>query len=291
MISEPELEGEDGPYDGAAGRSGRRTAPPLPGQRSGDGPGGSGLYGGGPGGDPAREPVVVADGAPGPVPRRAALTWAVWGALAASVLWGAGLYAYRASGPDLGGYGAERNLCLDAPLPALSKELGRTGTPEATSDETAAVDSAACRTDLGPAPRDGPFHGPTTNAGPHSAARALVDLTYVLHRKTDPAPEFDALPAPKSPGSELHALRVPGLGERAYLITDTVGDLPPTLRVLDGRAEFTLSVTVYSSYDGHRDAAVDLRPQYVSAHVVATVLEPAMADDLRQVMRTVKSGG
>ncbi|GAA3760251.1 hypothetical protein [Streptomyces tremellae] len=274
MISEPELEDD--------GRPGAAAAPGIPGQRGGaarPGPGGAAPDGGEP------PPVVVGDGRPPPTPRRTAVTWGLWGALAASVLWGAGLTLYHSGGPDLGGYGPERDLCLDAPLTALSQVLGGPSMPQATSDETEAVDSAVCRTDLGPAPAGSPLDAPDDRGG----TRGLVDLRYVLHRKTDPAPEFDALPEAKSPGSALHLLRVPGLGTRAYLVTDSVGDLPPTLRVLDGRAEFTLSVRVYSSYRGHPAAPSSVRPRYVAAHLVSDVLAPAMADDLRTVLKTVKS--
>ncbi|WP_329455884.1 hypothetical protein [Streptomyces sp. NBC_01497] len=278
MISEPELEGEDWPS-----RPGDRPggfAPGVPGQRDGnfDTPA-----------DPGPGPVLVGDGIPAPAPRRAALTWGLWGALAASLLWGAGLTLYHSRGPDLGGYGPERDLCLDAPLSALSKVLGPAQTPEAASDETSAVDSAVCRTDLGTAPPGSPLRTlPGLIISDNGGVRTLVDLRYVLHRSTDPAPEFDALPQAKSPGWALHTLRVPDLGTRAYLITDSVGEMPPTLRVLDGRAEFTLTLSVYSSYDGRRAAASDVRPVYVSAHVV-DVLAPAMTDDMRALMRTVRS--
>ncbi|MCA1219976.1 hypothetical protein [Streptomyces sp. 8L] len=276
MISEPELEGEDWPE-----RPSGRPGPAVPGQRDGGlgAPGESG-------------PVVVGDGMPAPAPRRAALRWGLGGALVASLLWCAGLTLYHSRSPDLGGYGAERDLCLDAPLTALSKVLGPAGTPEAASDETEAVDSAQCRTDLGRAPRGSPFHTlVATPVGPHGGVRTLVNLSYVLHRSTDPAPEFDALPQPKSPGWALHTVRVPGLGDRAYLITDSVGDMPPTLRVLDGRAEFTLTLRVYSSYDGNRADPSEVRAAYVSTRLVATVLAPAMKDDMRALMKTVKAGG
>ncbi|MCF3964653.1 hypothetical protein, partial [Streptomyces fuscigenes] len=251
-------------------------APAVPGQRGGEG-------------GPAA-PVVVGDGRPEPPSRRAALTWGLWGALAASVLWGAGLTLYQSRTPDLGGYGPERQLCLDAPLTSLGKVFGPSEEPEAASDETEAVDSAVCRADLGTAPPGSPFRSlPATDVGDHGGIRALVGLSYVLHRSTDPAPEFDALPQPKSPGWALHLLRVPGLRGRAYLVTDTVGEMPPTLRVLDGRAEFTLTVSVYPSYDGRRAAPSDVRPVYVSARLVSEVLAPAMTDDLRAAMDTVRS--
>jgi hypothetical protein len=298
VISEPELEGEDWPP-----RPGDRpgAAAGVPRQRGG-GPGnppGFGGHGaaaesgpadsGGPAGRGAG-PVVVAGGIPEPVPRKAALAWGLWGAVAASVLWGAGLTLYHSHGPDLGGYGPERNLCLDAPLSALSKVFGQAEAPEAASDETAAVDSAVCQADLGTAPAGSPFHSlPAVTVGDGGGVRSLVSVRYVLHRSTDPAPEFDALPEPKSPGWALHMVRVPDLGSRAYLITDTVGEMPPTLRVLDGRAEFTLTVSVYSSYDGRRAAAADVRPVYVASRLVADALAPAMTDDMRALMKTVKS--
>jgi hypothetical protein len=219
----------------------------------------------------------------------AALTWGLWGALAASVLWGAGLALPHALGPDLGGYGAEHELCLDAPLPALTRLLGPGGNPESTYDETAAVDNSVCRTDLGPVPRDSPLRQPVV-PGVHLGMRGLVNLTYVLHRSIDPAPEFDALPQPKSPGSALRTVPVPDLGERAYLVLDTVGDEPPTLRVLDGRAEFTMTVSVHTSYDGHRLGQSGVRDYYLAADLVTDTLGPAMADDLRGTMKTLRAG-
>ncbi|RDG40120.1 hypothetical protein [Streptomyces corynorhini] len=226
MISEPEPVGW--PDDGDAERSALpapRTESGTPPPYDGEGPGSGG--------------ETIGAGAPpaGPARRRPWL-WALGGAVAASAVWAGGLYAYARTGPDLGGYAISRDLCLDAELPALTERFGRRGDAGSGVDERPSVDRAVCRITLMPAEE--------REAGqePVPSTYATVEVGYTLHKKTDPAPEFDARITDLVPadGARPEVRRVPGPGERAYLIIDSGLD-GVRLKVLDGRAEFTLEVS------------------------------------------------
>ncbi|MEW1723554.1 hypothetical protein [Streptomyces sp. NPDC093109] len=221
MISEPELEGEE-------------PAAPVPrprGDGAGTAPGpdaGSGTY-----------ETLDAEGPPGAPARHRPWLWALGGAVVASAVWAGGLYAYDRAGPDLRGYGVSRNLCLAAELPALADRIGKRTENKAGSDETPAVDRAVCQVTLMPG-------GPSeTKEGSGPATYANVRIDYIRHKKTDPAPEFEATLTELTPSGdgEPTVAGVTGLGDRAYLVNTTPG-VNARLRVLDGRAEFAIDVSL-----------------------------------------------
>ncbi|GAA2480507.1 hypothetical protein [Streptomyces gobitricini] len=156
--------------------------------------------------------------------------WAVGGALVASALWAGGLYAYQAMGPDLGGYRASEDLCEEAKLSALSAAYGERG--EGTLDvqqSHEALDQAQCSVAFG------------TDESPYSA-----DFSYVLHKKTDPGPEFE--PAETAGAWDQWKWEpVAGLGERAFFAQDDQGFAG--LKVLDGQAVLTLFLSAQVDYD------------------------------------------
>lgn len=201
---------------------------------------------------------------------------------------GGGLYAYDAVGPDLHGYRVTRDLCLDARLTSLRGLLGpEDAEPMAASDEGEAVDRATCRVHLGPAPADSAyraFGGGSSYSGQQVPTDSVVDLTYVLHRRTDPATEFDQTVKPIAPGDSYAEHRIDGLGSRAYLLTD-VGGGPPQLKVLDGQAEFTVEVHTYDLVR-HGDSVVG--DQYIPERVAENVLAPALTRDVENLMATLK---
>jgi hypothetical protein len=275
VISEPELVG------------GESVPPPRKGNGGGAAPGSEVPGGWGPPGEEEREgegiggdagaATVLGDDAPPPTPRRTALTWGFYGALVASALWAAGLYVYDTKSPDLGGYRGSGNLCLDARLSHVSLLLGPKQSPRSTSDEGSSLDQAACSVDLGPAPMDSPFTH-RRGAGVPPRTDSLVEITYVLHKKTDPGPEFDAIVGAQRPDAPYRRVRIGDLGERAYLLTDSGGQ-PPVLMVLDGQAEFTVRVRSYNQFG---DAG--------GVELASDVLEPALVHDVKDLMATLKKG-
>ncbi|GAA3927862.1 hypothetical protein GCM10022244_41250 [Streptomyces gulbargensis] len=149
--------------------------------------------------------------------------WALGGALAASVVWGAGLSAYEQredAGPDLRGYKPVEDPCTVAELPALAGALGersQSGGSPVLSEP--ALHVAQCTVTFGPVDR-----------GPQ------VSITYTLHKVTDPGPEFDAR------ALDQGSIRtIDGLGERAFF--DDRGEEGGLLRILDGQIEVDLDVS------------------------------------------------
>ncbi|MFD7513295.1 hypothetical protein ACFV85_00615 [Streptomyces niveus] len=268
MISEPELEGE--------------ISAPVPGPRDGER---SGTAEAGTAG-PEHEPETMGtDGRPlirGVPLRQRPWVWGLTGVLVTSAVWAGGLWAYNRGGPDLQGYRVSRNLCLDADLLALSAAIGEKRDPFAATGEDKALDQAVCTVNLAPKlpPGAKKHQGPTV--------RAYAEITYTLHKKTDPGPQFDASlvhPADQGAGAETLKL-VPDVGERAYLVTRSGGD-NPALEVLDGQAVLSLSVGQVVDYDDTDplDPSFDVDQQEV-LHLGG--LEPAMAEDMLALMKRLK---
>ncbi|MGW2053221.1 hypothetical protein ACWCOZ_04730 [Streptomyces sp. NPDC001840] len=313
MISEPELEGEgtgEGPPEGASGiptpragaGEGERFTDSGVAVGSGSGPaagfqasGGSGAVAGAHGTAGSEAPAgvrPVADDGPvagsetiaGTRPLRlpagrAPWVWALGGAVVASAIWAGGLYAYGETEPDLGGYRVSSNLCLDAELPALSGLLGKRQSPMAAADEQLAIDRAYCNLSLMP----GRPNEVKNDSRPRSYA--AVNILYSLHKQTDPGPEFDATVTDLAPEGSLErrVLRIPDLGERAYLVTDPSGD-SPQLKVLDGRAVISISVGRMADY-----IADPVTGEYQeSAPLDFSGVESAMVEDMKDLMTALK---
>ncbi|QNP65059.1 hypothetical protein [Streptomyces genisteinicus] len=249
MISEPELVGGD-PFD--APGSGRTVAVPPPPDAVGGGP------------DPEAAPR----------PARPWL-WAAGGAAVASVLWAGGLYGYSALGPDLGGYRATENLCAEAELKGASAALGRPREDERSHQESSheSLDYAYCSVYLEPIG----YEPDTDEEGDEIWSLPNVDITYTLHRKTDPGPEFDGVVMSRNEGLEsVHEpRRLSGLGERAYVF-EQMGD-GAVIEVLDGQATFSLW------WSGGTDP--DTGEQIGSE----SDIEPLLMEDLKELMRRLRS--
>ncbi|WP_052489081.1 hypothetical protein [Streptomyces sp. 150FB] len=280
MISEPELEGE---------QSGERPVPAAgSGQRPG--PGSGHPYGdtyadtyGDPRGhgdgdpDPYEPETLAGDGGHAPPPRGRPLLWALGGALVASALWACGLYAYHGRGPDLDGYRATHNLCAEADLTALSTALGPKRSPHAVGDKQPELDRSVCSVDMGPAPGAGPSpDAPLTHS--------TVHISYDLYLTSDPGAEFEASLSALEPDGVIYQQRaVPGLGDRAYLVTGAPGEAT-RLVILDGQADLALDVRSYIEY-GHGPGAGN---QFVPAPVDRSVIEPALVRDARLLMAALR---
>ncbi|MFD3919205.1 hypothetical protein [Streptomyces sp. NPDC058595] len=258
MISEPELEGElSAPATVPAPRSPEHVAETL-------GAGG---------------PAFI----PGPPLRQRPWVWGLAGVLVTSAVWAGVLWAYGRAGPDLQGYGVSRNLCLDADLAALSARLGEKRDPFAAVGEDEALDQAVCTVNLTPK------RPPERKEHPVPTVRAYAEITYTLHKKTDPGPQFDASliePADQGAGEQILKL-VPEVGERAYLVSRP-GDASPSLEVLDGQAVLSLSVGQVTEYND-----VDPLNRGFESDDQGVVhlggLVPAMVEDMLALMDELKS--
>lgn len=317
MISEPELEGEgtgEGPPKAASGIPaprdgvGEEERPADSGPAAGSGraagfqaPAGSGpitgshgtagsevpagvraVVGSGTAADdgPATGSETIAGTRPLRLPAgRGPWLWALGGAVVASAIWAGGLYAYGETGPDLGGYRVSSNLCLDAELPALTGLLGKRQSPMAAADEQLAIDRAYCTLTLMP----GRPNEVKNDSRPRSYAG--VNILYSLHKETDPGPEFDATVTDLAPEGSLErrVLRIPDLGERAYLVTDPSGD-SPQLKVLDGRAVISISVGRMADYI--EDPVTGEYQE--SAPLDFSGVESAMVEDMKDLMTALK---
>jgi hypothetical protein len=301
VISEPELiEGGAGdeprrpgpaerppPDDAGVFRRGGRAPAPVPGQRRGpvgaapengrpevaqveDAQSDAQPEGGRPeGGRPAPGELVTAggrDGSPAGPLRRARRPW-IWvavGALVASALWGGGLLAYgqyRESNPDTGGYRATKNLCLEAEFIGLTGMLGKPEGQESAGRDHEGAHWSDCTVSFGlPAAVD-------------EAYSPIISLRYVLHRKSDPGPSFEALvEAENTFGAPTPRLtRIEGLGERAFAVDTGSG---PTIHVLDGQAVFRIWAGPFGSGAGTGQPDLAVARQHA-------------IEDLRELMTTL----
>ncbi|WP_267245132.1 hypothetical protein [Streptomyces sp. PR69] len=158
------------------------------------------------------------------------------GAGAASALWATGLVTYGQT-PDTKGYAATSDLCADAKLKALGGALGDPTSPEGDHWEHDALDISTCFLRLESAGEEQPYN-------------ALIH--YRLHKKTDPAAEFEVYAT--DPGylapedAEFRAEPLGGLGDEAIeLVADDGSGIKTSVR--DGGA--VLSLTVYPSHQQH----------------------------------------
>ncbi|MET9105092.1 hypothetical protein [Streptomyces zhihengii] len=250
MISEPELVGGD-PFDAPGARP--PGAPPPP----------DALGTGRDGRAPARPP-------------RPAWLWAAGGAAVASVLWAGGLYGYTALGPDLGGYRATGNLCAETELKGASSALGSPRKEESSHQESRheALDHAYCSVYLEPTG----YEPDTDEEGNEIWSLPSVDITYTLHRRTDPGPEFDGVVRSRDfgmggGGAEPRPLE--GLGERAYAIGQGADGV--VIEVLDGQATFSLWAS----------GGVD--PETGEVIGEASDIEALLVEDLKALMERLKS--
>ncbi|MEU3604416.1 hypothetical protein AB0E83_02940 [Streptomyces sp. NPDC035033] len=176
--------------------------------------------------------VVTEERGPRPPRDRRPWLWGLGGAVLASAVWAGGLYAYgqRAEpGPDLGGHGTVDDLCERAELEGLGAVLGERGQAGGGPDlDHPALEQRSCSVNFGEGDRE-----------------QTVTITYILHRKTDPGPEFEAM-------AKYFELTEPiaGVGEQAFF--GDRGEDGGVLRVLDGQAVLELEVyrTYYETEDG-----------------------------------------
>ncbi|QDY78808.1 hypothetical protein [Streptomyces qinzhouensis] len=234
MISEPELVGGDYPERG----------PVLPGPPAAP--------------DPAEEygdaddfDERLSSGREGRRPPLRPWQWGAAGAVLASLLWTGGLFAYRAADggdPDPGPYRAVDDLCEPAAMKELTASLGGPGAPNPEKFRHPAMDQSRCGLTMAGAKVD---TGALSSGDPAKGIPPVVEpvlsfsvqITYTLHRKTDPGPEFDAVARLAAERLGMKAEPVSGIGERAYRFAQEEGT--HVLHVLDGQAELKVEVFAY----------------------------------------------
>ncbi|MFF2195327.1 hypothetical protein [Streptomyces sp. NPDC058157] len=186
--------------------------------------------------------------------------WALGGALVASAVFAGVLVVqerYGEAGPPIR-YRHSEQLCTETPLKAVGTALGGLDRGVPSNGEDAALDWSNCFA-----------NGSREDQAFVSYAQVLVEL----HKKTDPAPEFAAVPVLDPYVMPLPAERVSGLGERAVLS----GSLQaPRLQVLDGGAVFTLTVHWWGRGDSGKS---DLDGDAVKA---------AMVEDMRALLTRLR---
>ncbi|WP_432187782.1 hypothetical protein [Streptomyces sp. Tue6028] len=209
--------------------------------------------------------------------------WAVGGAVAASVFWAASVLAFGLGQqePDIRGYRLAKDSCRAVRLVSLAAAIAPRSSGDLTDSgllKHAALDEVQCLIHLrDEVAEDGPGGGWSIDY--------TVGISVALHKKTDPATEFDALRRVSDLGvvPEANVKSVPYVGEKAYLITRDPSNTE--LRVLEGGAVLSLKLSAVPSYldDGSGEEAGD-GPDSPDL----SVYQPAMVNDMRDLMSALK---
>ncbi|MFF3732841.1 hypothetical protein ACFYXM_21550 [Streptomyces sp. NPDC002476] len=248
MISEPEMTGDFGPTDSREVMDGF-------------------------GNDPV--------GRPG---ERRPWLWALGGAVMATVLWAGAFFLYGLGDrrPDMHGYRLDKDPCPSLRLKSIGAAIG----PRESTTDTgprvvshAALDQVRCYIPLrSPDGEEQPARG-------WSIAYS-VGVMVALHKQTDPRAEFEALRRVTDLGiaPEAKLETVPNLGDRAYLLTSD--DETSELRVLEGGAVFSLSLSVFTHY---LNSSPDERPPDDGPETPnASAYHSALISDMRDLMASLK---
>lgn len=210
--------------------------------------------------------------------------WALGGVVLASAVWAAALFLYGWGNgrPDLRGYQLDRDPCPSLPLKSIGAAIApRESTTEVESGllSHAALDRIACFV---------PLRSPGTAEQPKSgwSVGYSVGITVELHKKTDPGAEFEAKQRLTDGGFDPEAKleTVPNLGDKAILLTQDEGT--SELRVLEGGAVFSLSLSASTQYQSEEsgEGPVDDGPDLPDL----TPYQAAMISDMRDLMSNLK---
>ncbi|MFF3956080.1 hypothetical protein ACFYY1_23075 [Streptomyces sp. NPDC001890] len=228
-------------------------------------------------GDMARNPARE------PRPRRP-WRWAVSGAVVASAVWAGALYLLPVGDrePDVHGYRLEANPCPTVRLKALGAAIApREETPMLAPEllNDPALDRVKCFISLRSLAAKKPISSRWYTD--HSVA-----ITVALHKKSDPAAEFEAMRGVTDSGPDARATveKVPNLGDSAYVLTQDDGYAE--LRVREGGAVLSLGLSASTQYNSDAgEPPSDDGPD-------TSDLSPyrsAMISDMRDLMRSLRS--
>ncbi|WP_326763944.1 hypothetical protein OG978_04625 [Streptomyces sp. NBC_01591] len=217
-----------------------------------------------------------------PRPRRP-WWWALSGAVVASAVWAGALYLYPVGDrkPDMHGYRLNGDPCPTVRLKALGAAIApKEATPGIESEllSDPALDRVKCLFS---------FRSPAAKKSIRSRwhIEYSVGITVALHKRSDPAAEFEAMRGLTDSGvdADVKVEEVPNLGDSAYALTQDDGNAE--LRVLEGGAVLSLSLPAYTQYNSDRGEppsddgpdASDLSPY-----------QSAMISDMRDLMKSLK---
>ncbi|MFG2294855.1 hypothetical protein [Streptomyces sp. NPDC048603] len=218
--------------------------------------------------DDARPPEPAGGAvAAAPARRRARpWVWAAGGALAASALWAGGLYALgqRPDAPPAMAYELPENLCKVLEIRALTRIAGdmHGNGPEHREAPDPVLDQAICL---------------LSDRDRSEGLGYFVTAQVQLHKKTDPAAEFE-VESLMYDGSPERS-QVPGLGERALMLVADAGD-GAELKVLDGGAVFRLSVSATNFGEGLPDGSLE--------RMDTTAVQAALIEDMREFLKSLR---
>lgn len=237
------------------------------------------------GGPDGGEVEVIGDDGRDPArwrPGGAAWVWGIGGVLLASAVWAGGVRwwdAHRDVRPDLRGYvlgdGPRDSPCMGGTLAPLTGALGATSTGVMSPTQVShgkAVDRSRCTLDA---------YAPGAGEGLN---RYEVLVTIDLHKSTDPRPEFeDDITVDAQDLSPVAVHQVTGLGDEA--VVQVLGQHSSQVRVLDGGAVFTLTLTGFTDSPVSDDTLGALHGGPRTAVPDATRYERALVGAMRNVMK------
>ncbi|WP_327249069.1 hypothetical protein [Streptomyces sp. NBC_01320] len=216
-------------------------------------------------------------------PRRPWL-WALGGVVMASALWTAALFLYGVGDrkPDMHGYQLDQDPCPSIQLKSIGAAIApRESIPKV---ESGLLNHAV----LDQVHRFLPLRSRARAERPENgwSIDYAVEITVALHKKTDPGAEFEARRGVTDLGVDPEAKleTVPDLGDKAYLLTRDDGN--SELRVLEGGAVLTLSLSTFTQYqsDGHSEGEAGDGPDIPDL----SPYQSAMISDMRDLMSSLK---
>lgn len=216
------------------------------------------------------------------------LLWAAAGAVVASAVWAAAVFAYGIGGdrkPDPRGYRVESDSCAAVELTALAKAVGEPAEPSTGLDgiEHPALRRIRCTVDFTVAA----VRAPDGKEASGWSTGYQASVTAELHKETDPRPEFEASNTlTEIDGTGVDRVeRVPDLGDLAYLLI--MEDESLRVRVVDGGFVVTLTLTSWMSppdIDNGTESLPDVVDQPEMLAYRADLIS-----DTREVMKALKS--
>ncbi|MFJ9887750.1 hypothetical protein ACIQRW_18035 [Streptomyces sp. NPDC091287] len=218
------------------------------------------------------------------------LLWAAAGALVASAVWAAAVFAYGIGGerkPDPRGYRVESDSCAAVELKALAKAVGEQAAEPSTEldgIEHPALRRIRCTVDFTVAV----VRAPDGEEASGWSTGYQASLTAELHTETDPRPEFEASSTlTEIDGTGVDRVeRVPDLGDLAYLLI--MEDESMRVQVVEGGAVVTLTLTSWMSppdIDNGTESLPDVVDQPEMLAYRADLIS-----DTREVMKALKTG-
>ncbi|QKV97855.1 hypothetical protein HUT19_27445 [Streptomyces sp. NA02950] len=222
-------------------------------------------------GTPMGAPPTMAPGGPAGGGGRGGRIW-LWGlggAILASAVWAGALLATGGFGgsdkpkADLAGYTYTDDLCdptdtktfEDAGYEVKGADSRNSSNPTHSSSQNPALDSMSCNIDFKP-----------DSASSSDYSSVWLYTTASLHKKTDPAPEFEATyrayESQKTSSYSYKVKAVGGLGDEAYVVTQTSRSSSSTggyviLGVRDGWTTYQSTWSEYVSSSSGATAKTD----------------------------------